>query len=187
MMPRPRQAPVKPPSFDDILKSPPPADDLVRLPPGLGDEQLLPGFSMEDADDVPIEGEIIPPPGGSERGEAPAEPQAGPLRYEQRIRVLDAWQYRGQLAGAPVWVDRNWAAYADLDPLRGIPAGPALRVPAHGGFAFCRPGDYMVHQEVLLAHGLPPIEAIEVWSRESFEKAFIPSERSVAPADAQAT
>jgi len=101
------------------------------------------------------------------------------VRYESRIRVLEAYQYPGNLKDAPAWVDRNWTGYAsDYDPLRGLEPGPALRVPTRHGdtVVLCRPGDYVVRQEVVLAHGIEPDVVTEVWAKESFEKNFIPED-----------
>jgi hypothetical protein len=98
--------------------------------------------------------------------------------YRQRIRILEAFQYHGRLGDAPGWVDRNWAAWGDYDPLRNIPAGPAVRVPDDpgnpGGTAtLARVGDYIVSQEVAIADGISDVR-VEVWAREQFEKFFIP-------------
>lgn len=175
------------------------ADDTVKLPEL--DAGTMPGFAMaDDESDLPmpsdpsnvstsvdtgrsgvearkpplvLDGELLPPGGHS----PPAG--GGNVRYESRIRVLEAFQYRGTMKDAPDWVDRNWAGYGDWDPLRNIPAGPALRVPdRHGGdgaVVLARPGDYVVRQEIVLAHGIPPDVAIEVWAKETFEKTFIPT------------
>lgn len=164
------------------------------------DEPTLPGFMMtEDPDELPtaiveirdytagqqldgqvissdllpIEPEIIPP----RTFQTSRTGSGGAVRYEARIQILEAYQYPGNLKGAPDWVDRNWAAYAsDYDPLRGIEPGPALRVPTRSGEnVLCRPGDYVVTQSVTLMHGIEPDIVVEVWSRESFEKNFLPT------------
>lgn len=97
------------------------------------------------------------------------------IRYEGRIRILEAFQYTGRLDAAPDWVDRNWIGYADHDDLRGIPPGPCLRVPLpSGNAAVVRPGDYVVQQEVVLAQGMPTDVRVEVWARGDFEKNFLP-------------
>ena len=110
----------------------------------------------------------------------PATPRdLSAVRYEGRIRILEAFQYHGTLKDAPSWVDRNWAAFADWDPLRGIEAGPALRVPTHrGDNALARQGDYVVRQEVVLTHDMPPDTQLEVWPRDQFERYFIPTTSS---------
>jgi hypothetical protein len=125
----------------------------------------------------PITGEVIPPSGRNDP--APHRRQGltiGPIRYESRIRILEAYQYKGLLADAPDWVDRNWMAHGDYDPLRNIEAGPALRVPTpRGDYALVRPGDYVVKQEVVLAPGLDPDVQLECWPQDSFERLFIPA------------
>ena len=170
----------------------------------LMDEPVLPGFAMTDAeDDAPVpsqavarnaavtsagalDGELLPPPSsGSLQNQgagAPGGVNAGlvppgaPIRYESRIRVLEAFQYRGSLQGAPAWVDRSWAGYGDWDPLRNIAAGPALRVPSpHGDVVLARPGDYVVRQSVTIAHHVEPDIQVEVWAREAFERTFLPA------------
>jgi len=112
--------------------------------------------------DLPRSGELVPP---------------GPLgvhHYEARITIVDAWQYPGNLVKAPEWIDRNWAAYADHDPVREIEPGPALRVPLPSGVnAMVRIGDYVARQEVRVTKELSDIR-LEVWPAEQFEKLFMP-------------
>lgn len=99
----------------------------------------------------------------------------GAVRYEGRIRIMEAFQYMGGLASAPEWIDRNWVGYGDHDDLRNIPAGPALRVPLRSGnIAVARIGDYIVQQEVLLSAGMPTELRVEVWPKDDFEKNFLP-------------
>jgi len=129
----------------------------------------------------PIEGEILPPP------PRPADPSADPIhrKYESRITIVDAWQYPGTLSQAPDWIDRNWAAWADYDQLRGLEPGPALRVPTHGeGYreALCRIGDFVARQEVKLLADIPGEIKLEVWEKEQFERLFIPAEPAAAHA-----
>lgn len=99
-------------------------------------------------------------------------------RYESRITIIDAYQYPGNVAAAPQWVDRNWVAWADEDMLRQIPAGPALRVPTYyassGEHVICRVGDYVARQEVRLLAGEPGEIKLEVWAKEQFERIFLP-------------
>jgi len=109
-----------------------------------------------------IEGEIIPTQ----------------KRYESRITIVDAWQYPGTLSQAPDWIDRNWAAWADYDQIRGMEPGPALRVPTHGeGYreTLCRVGDFVARQEVKLLADIPGEIKLEVWEKEQFERLFMPS------------
>jgi hypothetical protein len=114
----------------------------------------------EVAKQVPLEGELS-------RGTG--------LRYESRIEILDAFQYPGNVATAPVWVDRNWIGFADPDDLRGMPASPCLRVPTfRGDIVVCRPGDYVCRQSVKLIEGQQEIR-LEVWPREQFERLFLPA------------
>lgn len=199
----PRGRPRRTPSPDDALtdavlgqpdddENPDDADDEARIiGPGIADlveEPTLPGFLMTDDPDE------LAPPDRNARSSAPPTPTIfdgellppnrrpdaagnGPnIRYESRIRVLEAFQYRGSLQDAPAWVDRNWAGYGDWDPLRNIAAGPALRVPSpHGDVVLARPGDYVVRQSVTIAHHVEPIEQVEVWARDNFERTFIPA------------
>ncbi len=97
--------------------------------------------------------------------------------YESRIQIRDAFQYPGNLKGAPAWVDRNWIGWSqDEDTLRGIEPGPCLRVPLPSGdIGICRIGDFVCRQSVTLVPGSPPDERIEVWPQESFVKMFVPS------------
>ncbi len=98
-------------------------------------------------------------------------------RYEARITILDAFHYPGSLRDAPEWVDRNWVGYGDDDALRGIVAGPCLRVPKHNiheDVVLARVGDYVTRQEVRLAPGIPGDIRVEVWAKEQFEKMFLP-------------
>jgi hypothetical protein len=104
----------------------------------------------------------------------PIQTHPGAVHYEARITIVDAWQYPGNLKAAPEWVDRNWAAYADYDPLRDIEPGPALRVPLPSGVAvMVRIGDYVARQEVRLTREISDIR-LEVWERQQFEKLFYP-------------
>jgi hypothetical protein len=117
-----------------------------------------------------------------QRAPAPRVPDVFPssntTRYESRIRIVEAWQYHGQLAEAPSYVDRGWAAWGDWDEERKIEPGPALRVPMEHGREtekMCRKGDYVVRQEVTIALGIAPDVRIEVWQKEEFEKFFLPT------------
>lgn len=111
----------------------------------------------------PLEGEVMPPPEGA--------------TYESRIRILDAWQYPGNVATAPDYVDRNWIGFADPDELRHMPASPCLRVPLSGTniVTICRPGDFVVRQETMMAPGIPSDIKVEVWERDQFQRLFIPT------------
>jgi hypothetical protein len=137
----------------------------------------MPVIEMSDdppVDDVPTSAEdakVL-------EGVIESPPAAGHVRYESRITIVDAFQYPGSFAGAPDWIDRNWLGFADDDPLRGIPAGPCLRVPSPADpneVVLARVGDYVARQSVLLAEGQMPELRIEVWSREQFQKLFIPT------------
>ena len=97
------------------------------------------------------------------------------IRYEGRIKIVDAWQYPGTLRGAPPYVDRNWVGWGDYDPMRQIEPGPALRVPMLGGdIVMCRPGDYVVTQEVRIIADEPGELKVEVWEQQQFERLFLP-------------
>ena len=163
------------------------SDDLDELPgvpapqgqePGEASPPQPPSTGVARPIDVPDEDFV--PLGDKVRFRKPDDFAAGlrtGVRYESRIRVLEAYQYPGNLKTAPAWVDRNWTGYAsDYDPLRGLEPGPALRVPTRHGdtVVLCRPGDYVVRQEVVLMHGVEPDVVTEVWAKESFEKNFIP-------------
>ena len=144
------------------------------------DDENVSAFTDTLPASVPLAGQHppAPPPGDALAGK-PLDGELSAPRpvYRQRIRVLEAFQYRGQLRDAPAWVDRNWAAWAEMDPLRNIDAGPAVRVPLSGGMnAMARVGDYIVQQEVKVTDQLTDIR-VEVWPQEQFEKFFIP-ERS---------
>lgn len=96
------------------------------------------------------------------------------VTYESRIRIMDAWQYNRDLTTAPEWVDRNWVGWGDHDQLRGIDAGPCLRVPDPkdpNAVILCRIGDYLARQEVVLGAG--SFVEIEVWEREQFQRLFM--------------
>ncbi len=157
----------------DNQELPPPADDegsLADEGAGVGDESqvsvdaILPGTVGGDLATIALEGDILPPDD---------QPAPGKPRYEQRIRIVEAWQFVEGIARSPSWVDKNWAAWGDEDLLRDIPAGPSIRVPGPGGATICRHGDYIARQMMTLVPGMPPEERIEVWPRESFEKFFI--------------
>jgi len=111
--------------------------------------------------DAGLLGEIVPP---------------GKVRYESRINIVDAFRYNGQLAGAPDWIDRNWAGFGDYDPVREIGEGPCLRVPSSanpGEVVLCRVGDYVCRQSVLLDNGRQPEIRVEVWAADQFERLFV--------------
>jgi len=114
-----------------------------------------------------LDGELIPPEKLSD------------MQFTSRIRVLEAYQYPGFLGGQPAFVDPNWAGYAgEEDAVRGLPAGPCLRVPVAGTdntVVICRKGDFVVLQAML--HNDRPTETkIEVWPNEQFKRLFIPTE-----------
>lgn len=98
--------------------------------------------------------------------------------YESRIRVLEAWQYPGRVPpDAPAFVDRNWIGWAGYDAVRQKDESPCLRVPVTGQawtVTICRPGDFVVRQEVQLGPGLPSDIKIEVWEEEQFARLFMP-------------
>lgn len=104
----------------------------------------------------------------------------GAVRYESRIKVLEAFRYTGSFKGAPEWVDRNWLAYGQWDPLRGIEPGPALNVPCSSGVvAMARIGDYVVQQEFIVPNAADDgvdrtVIQLEVWSSDAFERTFMP-------------
>ena len=107
----------------------------------------------------------------------------GLKRYRSRIRVVEAWQYLGSLRDAPEFVSRDWVSYAAYDPVKNIEPGPALRVPTSGAQVekLARSGDYIVRQEITLVDGLDAEEQVDVWSREEFERLFIPTLQARPP------
>ena len=152
----PEQPPEQPPTEPDSPDDPAPPDD-PDIPPG--------------GRDVPAE---APDPGPAASSSTPT---AGLKVYESRIHIVEAWQYPGSLADAPVFVERDWAAYADRDVLRRLEPGPALRVPVAGQDKLCRIGDYVVRQKTTLLDGLEPEEGVDVWEKDEFERLFIPRRR----------
>jgi hypothetical protein len=60
--------------------------------------------------------------------------------------------------------------------VRKLEPGPALRVPTPGPYAekLCRKDDYVVRQRVTLAVGVPAETQIDVWSKDEFERFFLP-------------
>jgi hypothetical protein len=149
------------------------------IPPGetvgtpLAEAASLDGAGSRPAAAVPLTGEIMP----------------RNARYEARITILDAFHYPGSLRDAPDWVDRNWVGYGDDDPMRGIVAGPCLRVPTFnrmGDVVLARVGDYVTRQEVRLAPGVPGDIRVEVWAKEQFEKMFLPVPDRLSEASAAA-
>jgi hypothetical protein len=105
------------------------------------------------------------------------------IRYEGRVRIIEAWCFNGRIQEAPPFVDRNWLAYGSHDDERGIPEGPMIQMPNwvhRDGRStqlpdkICRIGDYVVKQEVLLDAGRESHVKVEVWQRDEFEKVFIP-------------
>lgn len=114
-----------------------------------------------------LDGELIPPEKLSD------------MQFTSRIRVLEAYQYPGFLGGQPAFVDPNWAGYAgEEDAVRGLPAGPCLRVPVAGTLdtvVICRKGDFVVKQEMLHNDRTAEMK-IEVWPQDQFKRLFIPAE-----------
>jgi len=204
--------PSAPPSAPDVPAPPDPAvGDLLNL---MGSEpQLRAGVVSDDPFEVPPGFSPVP---GLELGQRPSpspalppvhagspagiEPAVVPpnrprqveflppgQRWETRIEVIEAYQYPGNLATAPEWIDRSWIGYADPDIVRGIPAGPCLRVPtfgpgdASGALAVeVRVGDYVVQQEVKFPDRAPVVK-LEVWMREHFEAYFMPAAPTSSP------
>lgn len=159
------------------------SDEPLPIPddlPAAGAQQTTTAGSEPQALDPRFPPIANPAPGAIDPGDddliSPREQrlQTG-IRYEGRIRILEAFHYAGRLDAAPSWVDRNWIGYADFDDLRQIKAGPCLRVPLHSGnLAVARVGDYIVQQEVVLGPGLPSDVRVEVWAKGDFEKNFLP-------------
>jgi hypothetical protein len=162
---------VPPPGADPLISS---AQETVDNPlpsqPDLPEEPDLAPLPLSSTEPLqsPRDGEILPPGRGVT------------LSYESRIRIVDAWQYPGNVISAPGWIDRDWIGFADWDPVRDIPAGPALRIPDDPenpatSYTICRVGDYVARQEILLTTSLPGEMRIEVWPKEQFQRLFIPN------------
>lgn len=105
-----------------------------------------------------------------------ALPPLKKVRYEGRVRVIEAWRFDGVIHNAPEYVDRNWLAYGGYDDERKIQPGPMIQMPMDPQgrtHKDCRIGDYIVRQEIKLNLDRPPEEKIEVWPRDEFERVFI--------------
>ena len=115
------------------------------------------------------------PPESAPLPPAAQTPHEG-MQYECRITILQAWRYDGTMHGKPPWIDPNWIGWSEYDPVRKIPSGPCLRVPtARADSVICRPGDYVVRQNVRVADGAnADYDEIEVWSSDTFQRFFIP-------------
>lgn len=145
--------------------------EILDYPPEKG--QLPPKSALPGTDSVRIMGNNNPLNSAAK----------SPIRYEGRVRILEAWQFTGVISEGPLWIDRNWLAYGGYDPDRDIEPGPTIAVPAyspdnkqHPGVAnkICRIGDYVVQQEIKLdANGTSNV-VIEVWTASDFERIFIP-------------
>lgn len=155
--------------FADLIGALPQDPDPKPRPDDDGDQ---PDPAPDEPEDAVLEpDEIVPPPKvTARRSEFPN------VVYESRIRVLDAWQYHGNVPhDAPGWIDRNWIGWADVDTVRNVEAGPCLRVPLlTGDIAVCRVGDYVARQEVLMLAEFPGDIRLEVWPQAQFEKLFLP-------------
>lgn len=53
-------------------------------------------------------------------------PAKSRLTFKARVKIVDAYHYRGPLTGAPDWVDRNWIGYSD-GPVLKLPDGRIVR------------------------------------------------------------
>ena len=163
---------------EEDLEHVPSAVSAASDAPALGFAVGDPAPAVVDAAPAPFitaPAPVIPQPDHAQGEIYPPLHPSGSVRYESRITILEAYRYPGNLATAPDWVDRNWIAYGDYDPLRGIEPGPALRVPASSGIVtLARPGDYVVKQRVKLFDDIPDDVRIEVWSSDQFEKMFLP-------------
>lgn len=171
------------PGFQMGDEPPPLPPGFTRMPvAGEGAEQFLlndPPSLSASAPYADAQRDAIP--AQSEPQFFPPGVDPGQIRYESRITILEAFQYLGRLDHAPDYIDRSWLAWGDYDPLRGIEAGPALRVPLpYGTFALCRVGDYVCRQAMRFADR-PDDVRVEVWARADFEKNFLPS----VPSDAR--
>lgn len=205
----PKQS-APPPEIPPELPPEPEPVTLGELMNLVMDEPVLPGFEVSD--------EPLPTPAAktysqmiNEQAESgktildrgkPEEPQhvlrgdvlppskpGGDVRYESRIRVLDAWQYAGSVSTAPVYVNRNWIGYAtEHDTVRKLEPGPCLRVPLDPDdpsvVVICRVGDYVVHEEIVGDEG-DTSEKIEVWEREQFRRLFLPKPKQVTSSPAK--
>jgi hypothetical protein len=151
------------------------AEDFVP-PPDANIAQSRGGLAQEDNDISAImprpEPEFIPP-------DDPTR-----TRWTSRISILEAYQYNGSFKDAPHWVNRTWLAYGDADILRGIPAGPCLRVPlpsavntGEEGAVLCRVGDFICRQQMDFEDGRAPHIRTEVWAKDQFLKNFMPAPR----------
>jgi len=173
------------------------SDDPFALPPGFkpmasaGPDAQSYAFTAED---------FVPPPDANlaqsqEDNDISAimprpEPEFIPpddptrTRWTSRISILEAYQYNGSFKDAPHWVNRTWLAYGDADILRGIPAGPCLRVPlpsavntGEEGAVLCRVGDFICRQQMDFEDGRAPHIRTEVWAKDQFLKNFMPAPR----------
>ena len=180
---------VELPSFEEIMATqrprdpgpddePPPVPDPAEpssVPPEEPDETP----DEEDGDEIPSPDETGTPADPPNSAALTGEIMPREVRYESRILIVDAWQYDGTLKNAPMWIDRNWAAYADEhDNLRHLEPGPALRVPTYrGDTVVCRVGDYVAQQEVKITADEPGEIKTEVWEKEQFQRLFLPVEK----------
>lgn len=181
--PQPPQPPQ--PSPSDSAPFPLSADPGTDPEPYLaaaavGPGDLLPGFAMQDEpfdttlDPVRL-GVVVdqvvarvaaqrPPP-------TPEIPPAPTRRYLQRIEIIEEFQYPGHLNGAPLWIDRNWIAYADFDEASRRPAGPALLIP---GLGMVYRGDFVVFQEVRLTPEHSE-RRLAIYTPEEFYRQWLPT------------
>lgn len=148
--------------------------EIQEIPGGREETAVAPSATAEGDAVSTLAPELVaasPTPGPNPN--PPAE-----ITYRSRIAIIEAWRYAGALADAPPWIDRSWAAWADLDERTGQRPGPCLRVPvaSHmraGDEAVCRVGDYVVRQCVSLADGIEET-GVEVWPQADFHRLFMP-------------
>lgn len=156
-----RDLPAPTPIASGEPSSEPPAEPPPPQPEPDGDDENE--GDEDEPEDEPDEPET----------DAPVTTQS---RFVSRIHVVDAWRYPGSLRDRPAFVDPSWTAWADIDEVNKLPAGPALRVPvpSHPEGKIARVGDYVVLQTITRSgRRVPSDPVIDVWTGADFEKLFM--------------
>jgi hypothetical protein len=99
-----------------------------------------------------------------------ADPRPGVVSYVQRVTVTEAYQFNGRVQSAPEFVDRNWLSFDEVSK-EETGVGIVLELP---GIGICRIGDYIVRQSVLMDDTGYSIDRVAVYSKDNFEKMFLP-------------
>jgi hypothetical protein len=127
--------------------------------------QIFDNQRKGDAEASPLPRYVTPPAPPPRYVPEPLKDAKPIRRYASRVDVLEAWQFPGNFAGSPGWIDNNWLGYHD---------GVVVMVPQGAGLPdiHCRKGDWVVYQERQDNNGKALLRELVVYPDHAFNLLF---------------